>query len=659
MDNILERIKFLTEQINIHSEKYYVQDSPEIDDFEYDAMFAELVKLEDEHPEYAFDSSPTKRVGGRVLDKFEKVTHRYRMDSLSDVFSYEEVNDFVQKMKAFDKDCTFSVEAKIDGLSVSLIYENGVFTRGATRGDGTVGENVTENLKTVRSIPLSVNDSSEYLELRGEVYMPRSVFNKLNEKREANGESKFANPRNAAAGSLRQLDSKIAAERKLDIFIFNFQGAEGFSATSHSEILDKLGELGFKTVAPRYKAHSYEEIEAIIKEIGQKRPDLPYDIDGVVIKIDSFSLREEIGQNISTPKWAVAYKFPPEEKFTTLTDITIAVGRTGVLTPTAVLEPVNLAGSVVSRAALHNIDYIHSKDIRIGDTVLVHKAGDIIPEIFKVDISKRPFGTPEYRMPEYCPSCGEPVFKDDEAAVRCTNALCPAQRERNIIHFASKAAMGIDGMGESAVHQLVGMEIINDVADLYSLKVDDIKDLPKFGQRSAEKLIAAIENSKKAGLARLIYALGIRNVGEKAAGMLASKFGDIELLFGVPAHAISSIDDFGGITAECVVNYFAHPQTRTLISRLKQAGVTTVYKAVKESDILNNASFVLTGTLPGMRREEAADLIIKYGGKVVSSVSKKTDYVLAGADAGSKLTKAQSLGVKIIDLDTFKKMIGK
>ncbi len=659
MDNILERIKFLTEQININAEKYYVLDAPDIDDFEYDMMFAELKKLEEEHPEYAFDNSPTKRVGGRILDKFEKVTHRYRMDSLADVFSYDEVEDFVKKMKAIDSSCTFSVEAKIDGLSVSLLYENGTFIRGATRGDGVTGEDVTENLKTVYSIPLRINTSLPSLEVRGEVYMPRATFDKLNEKRTASGEAKFANPRNAAAGSLRQLDSKIAAERKLDIFVFNLQGVEGATAASHTEMLGVLDTMGFKTVRPRFKAENARQIIEFIEKIGQARPTLPYDIDGVVIKIDSYSLRGIVGENTSTPKWAVAYKFPPEEKFTKLIDIDIAVGRTGVLTPTAVLEPVNLAGSVVSRAALHNIDYINSKDIRIGDTVLVHKAGDIIPEIFKVDVTKRPEDATPYRMPLACPSCGEPVYKDDEAAVRCTNALCPAQRERNIIHFASKSAMGIDGMGEAVVKQLVGMGIISDSADLYALTVDDLKDLPRFGQKSAEKLIAAIDASKKAGLARLIYALGIRNVGEKAASLLASKFGDIELLFGVAEHDISSIDDFGGITAECVVNFFAHPQTRRLINRLKHAGVVTVYKAIKESDILDGKTFVLTGTLPSMRREEAADLIIKYGGKVSSSVSKKTDFVLAGSDAGSKLTKAQSLGVKIIDEDTFKKMIGK
>ncbi len=658
MADILSRIKYLTEQININSEKYYVLDAPTISDHEYDAMFAELVKLEAEYPEYAFADSPTKRVGGAVLDKFEKVTHRYRMDSLADVFSYDELEDFVRKMKNIDPDCTFSIEAKIDGLSVSLIYEYGTFVKGATRGDGTVGEDVTENLRTVRSVPLHIDSDSEYLEVRGEVYMPRGVFEHLNERREQNGEARFANPRNAAAGSLRQLDSRIAAERKLDIFIFNFQGAVGFTAEYHSGALNELGKLGFKTVEPRYTAKTAEEIISVIEKIGQGRPTFPYDIDGIVVKIDSLALRQSIGDNISTPKWAVAYKFPPEQKFTRLIDIDIAVGRTGVLTPTAVLEPVSLAGSVVSRAALHNIDYIRSKDIRIGDTVLVHKAGDIIPEIFKVDVSKRPDNTPEYMMPQVCPSCGEPVFKDDEAAVRCTNALCPAQRERNIIHFASKAAMGITGMGEAVVRQLVGMEIIFDVADLYSLTADDIKDLPKFGEKSAEKLISAINESKKAGLAKLIYALGIRNVGEKAASLLASKFGDIELLFGVSEHDISSIDDFGGITAECVVNYFAHPQTRLLINRLKEAGVVMVHKAVKESDVLGGKTFVLTGTLPTMRREEAADLIIKYGGRVSSSVSKKTDYVLAGSDAGSKLTKAQSLGVSIIDEDTLKTMIG-
>lgn len=658
MDKILERIKYLTEQININSEKYYVYDSPEINDSEYDAMFAELVRLENDYPQYAFSTSPTKRVGGKVLDKFEKVTHRFRMDSLQDVFSYGEVEDFVAKIKASFPDSKFSVEAKIDGLSVSLVYQNGIFTQGATRGDGAVGENVTENIKTIRSVPLEIGDKRAYLEVRGEVYMPRGSFEALNEIREKRGEARFANPRNAAAGSLRQLDSKIAAERKLDIFIFNLQSADGFELSTHTQSLDYLSSCGFKTVAPRYFAENSTQIIEIIEKIGQMRSSLPYDIDGVVIKTDSFEQRKAIGENISTPKWAVAYKFPPEEKFTKITDITITVGRTGVLTPTAVLEPVLLAGSTVGRAALHNIDYIRSKDIRIGDTVSVHKAGDIIPEIFKVDLSKRPAGLEEFQMPTCCPSCGEPVFKDDEAAVRCTNALCPAQLERNLIHFASKDAMNIDGMGEAVVKQLVGMEIISDAADLYKLTVDDLKDLPRFGQKSAENLIEAINNSKKAGLARLIYALGIRNVGEKAAAVLASKFGDIELLFSVNENDISSIEDFGGITAECIVNYFAHPQTRTLINELKACGVQMIYKAKKESDLLGSASFVLTGTLPTLRREEAADLIIKYGGRVVSSVSKKTDYVLAGSQAGSKLGKAQSLGIKIIDEETFKKMIG-
>ncbi len=658
MNNILERIKYLTEQININSEKYYVYDSPEIDDSEYDSMFAELVGLENEYPQYASPSSPTKRVGGAVLDKFNKITHRYRMDSLRDVFSYAEVEEFVKQMKELFPECEFSVEAKIDGLSVSLVYENGVLSTGATRGDGAVGEDVTENIKTIRSLPLQIEDKREYLEVRGEVYMPRKTFELLNESREKAGLSRFANPRNAAAGSLRQLDSKIAAERRLDIFIFNLQGANGLELTSHTDILDRLDTYGFKTVQPRVRAKNVEQIIEMIESIGQKRASLPYDIDGVVIKLDNLSQRITAGENISTPKWAVAYKFPPEEKYTKLVDIDISVGRTGVLTPTAVLEPVELAGSTVSRAALHNIDYITSKDIRIGDTVLVHKAGDIIPEIFKVDISKRPNNALPYEMPSLCPSCGEPVFKDDEAAMRCTNTLCPAQLEQNLIHFASKGAMGIDGMGEAVVKQLVGMEIISDAADIYKLTVDDLKDLPRFGQKSAEKLIESISRSKKAGLARLIYALGIRNVGEKASSVLATKFGDIEVLFTLNENDIASIEDFGGITAECIVNYFAHPQTRMLINELKALGVEMTYKAQKQSDILNSATFVLTGTLPTLRREEAADLIVKYGGKVSSSVSKKTDYLLAGSDAGSKLGKATALGVKIIDEDTFKKMIG-
>lgn len=654
------RIDELRELLAHHSYLYYVEDAPQISDYEYDKLFYELVALEEKYPEFDSPTSPTKRVGGKALDKFEKVTHAVRMGSLSDVFSYDEVRDFVAKTnEKLGKATVFSVEPKIDGLSVSLVYENGEFSLGSTRGDGTVGENVSENLKTVRTIPMKTKDALPHLEVRGEVYMPREAFAALNEKREAEGEQLFANPRNAAAGSLRQLDSKVTASRRLDIFVFNVQAAEGIEFSSHIDSLEYLKSQGFHIIDGIRRASSAEEIISAIEEIGAARDNLPYDIDGVVIKADSLAERKLLGENISTPKWAIAYKFPPEQKQTKLTDIIIQVGRTGVLTPNARLEPVRLAGTVVSRATLHNIDFIRERDIRIGDTVTLQKAGDIIPEIICVDKSKRNGSEIPYEMPTLCPSCGEPVIRDDEAATRCTNASCPAQLERHITHFAARDAMNIDGMGPAVVRLLIASGLIHDVADIYSLSAGEIEGLDRMGKKSAENLIAAIERSKSAGLDKLIYALGIRQVGEKAAKSLAEAFPDIELLFSASEEQISAIYDFGDISAHYIVNFFAHPQTRVLVDELKSRGVKTTYEVQKRGNIFEGMTFVLTGTLPTMKRDEASRLIEENGGKVSSSVSAKTSMVLAGEDAGSKLTKAQSLGVRIISEEELLAMLGR
>ena len=660
---IKNRVETLRKELNYHSQRYYVYDAPEISDYEYDMMYAELKRLEEENPSLYDANSPTQRVGGKALDKFEKVTHSVRMDSLSDVFSFEETEDFCNKMEGELPAPVYSVEPKIDGLSVSLIYENGEFVKGATRGDGAVGEDVTLNLRTVQSIPLRLNEPLS-LTVRGEVYMPRAVFEELNAKREERGEALMANPRNAAAGSLRQLDSKITAERKLDIFVFNLQEgdiyADGHAPSSHTESLDRLSELGFKTLAMRTVAHSYDEVAAHIRKIGDARQQLAYDIDGVVIKIDSLEDRRRVGEGTNTPKWAVAYKFPPEEKETKLLDISIAVGRTGVLTPTAELSPVRLAGTTVSRATLHNIDFIRERGIMLGDIVTVRKAGDIIPEVVKANAEKRDGSEREFFMPTVCPSCGEPVVfdKDDGAALRCTNSACPAQLSRSIEHFASKGAMNIDGLGPQIVELLLGNKLIGDVADLYSLRAEQIEALERMGEKSAKNLISAIENSKAAGLSRLIYALGIRNVGEVAAAALAERYGDLEALTKATVEEIAELDDFGNITAECVVDFFSHPQNIALCRRLAEAGVETSYKGAPKGDTLAGLTFVLTGTLPTMSRDEASELIKNAGGKTSGSVSKKTDYVVAGEAAGSKLTKAQSLGVKIISEEELLAMLG-
>lgn len=660
----VERVKALRESLTYHSQRYYVYDSPEISDYEYDMMFDELKKLEEQYPELYDEASPTQRVGGKALDKFEKVTHSVKMDSLSDVFSFEEAEDFCKKMSELLDAPTYSVEPKIDGLSVSLIYENGEFVRGATRGDGIVGEDVTQNLRTVQSIPLRLLEPLS-LTVRGEVYMPRAVFEAINEKREAEGKALMANPRNAAAGSLRQLDPKIAAERKLDIFIFNFQEGslylDGREPQTHTETLDRLSELGFKVLAMRTVAHSYAEVEEHIKKIGTARDGLAYDIDGVVIKIDGLDERRTVGEGTSTPRWAVAYKFPPEEKETKLLDITIAVGRTGVLTPTAILAPVRLAGTTVSRATLHNIDFIRERGIMLGDTVCVRKAGDIIPEVVKANTTLRDGSEIEFFMPTHCPSCGEPVVfdKNDGAALRCTNSACPAQLSRSIEHFASKGAMNIDGLGPQIVELLLANSKISDVADLYSLTVEDIEPLERMGRKSAQNLVSAIEASKSVGLARLVYALGIREVGEVAAAALASRFGTLEALLSATVEDIVAIENFGEVTAEYVVNFFTHPQNRALCARLEAVGVLTVDTSAPAGELFASKSFVLTGTLPTMSRDEASALIKQNGGKVVGSVSKKTDFVVAGEAAGSKLTRAQELGIRIISEAELLEMIEK
>lgn len=653
-EKITERVNKLRKELAYHSERYYVYDSPEISDYDYDMMYAELVGLENEYPELYDPASPTARVGGRALDKFDKVTHAYRMDSLSDVFSFGELEDFCTRVSEKIENPIFSVEPKIDGLSVSLIYENGIFVKGATRGDGVTGEDVTQNLKTVFSIPLKLPEPLS-LTVRGEVYMPRAVFEKLNAERAEAGKALMANPRNAAAGSLRQLDSKITASRRLDIFVFNFQGgelyADGKAPLAHSETLDRLSELGFKTVDMRVRAQSFEEIKEHVELIGSKRDALAYGIDGVVIKLDRLSDRELMGEGTNTPKWAAAYKFPPEEKQTVLEDVTVAVGRTGVLTPTAVLAPVRLAGTTVSRAALHNLDFINKKNILIGDTVVVRKAGDIIPEVVRAVPEKRDGTQKSFVMPSVCPSCGEPVFYDEdgEAAARCTNGACPAQLSRSIEHFASKNAMNIDGLGPQIVELLLSNGLISDVSDLYTLKNEDIAGLERMGEKSAANLISAIEKSKGAGLERLVYALGIRNVGEVAGAALAKKYKTLDALMSATKEELCGLEDFGEITADCVVNYFSHKPNVRLCARLAELGVLTEAVSAPTGDRLAGLTFVLTGTLPTMSRDEASALIKGAGGKVSGSVSSKTSYVVAGDAAGSKLTKAQTLGINIID----------
>lgn len=656
MSEIEKRIVQLRSVISYHSHKYYVEDSPELSDFEYDKLFYELKALEEAHPEFYDPNSPTVRVGGKVLDKFEKIAHSVPLKSLTDVFSYDELTVFCNKLEAEHGALIYSVECKIDGLSVALHYENGRLVYAATRGDGSIGEVITENARTIGAVPLTIPYQGR-LEVRGEVFMPRSAFEALNARRAEAEEPLFANPRNAAAGSLRQLDSSVTASRKLDIFIFNLQDCER-TFESHIETFEFMKSQGFKVIPFYQKANNANEIIARIEEIGKMRENLAFDIDGVVIKVDSLPARIEIGEGTSTPKWAVAYKFPPEQKQTKLLDISVQVGRTGVLTPIAELEPVRLAGTVVSRATLHNIDYIHEKDIRIGDIVTVQKAGDIIPEIDCAHPEKREGELPVYTMPECCPSCGETVVRDEEeAAVRCTNAACPAQLLRNLVHYASKDAMNIDGLGPALLKTLRDNRLVHSVADLYTLKKADLISLERMGEKSADNLLAAIETSKSRGLARLLYGLGIRQIGEKAAEALANQFGDIDRFFDLTAEDLCAVDDIGLISAQSVVNFFKHAQTHELVEKLKAVGVSTaILQVEKADDRFAGMTFVLTGTLPTLTRSEAEAIIKKFGGKTSSSVSKKTSVVLAGTEAGSKLTKAESLGLTIIDEAAFMEM---
>ena len=651
-----KRINELVELLNYHSRLYYVENRNEISDYEYDMLQNELKKLEAEFPTLIRKDSPTQRVGGEAVSGFEKVTHTVQMGSIQDVFSFEEVGQFIRNVKATVDDPRFVVEPKIDGLSVSLEYRNGELTVGSTRGDGFIGENVTHNLKTVKAIPISISEKLPLIEVRGEVYMPKTVFEKLVEQQEMNGEQPFKNPRNAAAGSLRQKDPKITAKRELDIFCFNIQQIEGHELTSHKQSLDYIKTLGFKTIPEYTLVESYDEVCRCIEKIGEKRFSLPFDIDGVVIKVDSFAQREILGSTAKTPRWAVAYKFPPEEKQTELIDIELNVGRTGAVTPVAFFKPLFLAGTSVSRATLHNQDFINEKNINIGDLITVRKAGDIIPEVVAC-AEKRSDGA--FKLPDKCPVCGTPVVRsEEEAAVRCPNIDCPAQIFRSIVHFASKGAMNIDGLGPMIVKALLDSGLIGSVADLYELTIDKLVTLENFKEKSATNLFNAIQGSKNASLDRLLFGLGLRNIGSASAKLLCDRFGDLEHIMAASAEEIASIEGFGTVMAESVFNELKEPHMVELIEKLKALGVNTSYEKLLVDERFAGKTFVLTGTLPTLKRDEAKALIEKYGGKASGSVSKKTDYVLAGEEAGSKLTKAQELGITIISEEEFFEMIG-
>ena len=660
MNDIQKEMQQLTEQLLYHARRYYNDDAPEISDFEYDKMQVRLRELEKEYPQYARPDSPTQRVIGAVLEGFEEVRHPYPMESLQDVFSFEELRDFDSRMKERFPDAEYTVELKIDGLSVCLEYENGRFVLGATRGDGRVGENVTENLKTVFDIPMEMPTEHDHLWVRGEVYMPTKVFERLNAQREAAEQPLFANPRNAAAGSLRQLDSSICAQRKLSMFCFNVQNARELGFRTHDQSLQYLKQMGCKVVEPYIVTRDVEDIFDFIRTMGDRRDTLPCGIDGIVIKLNDLAQREQLGSTAKVPRWAVAYKFPPEEKPARLLDIVIQVGRTGVLTPNAVFEPVRLAGTTVTNATLHNQDYIAEKDIRVGDTVIVQKAGEIIPEIVEVDFTKRPDGAVPYMLPEVCPVCGAPVVRDEDgAALRCTGAECPAQLLRNITHFASRGAMDIDGCGPAVIQQLVDKNLVHTVADLYSLTVEKVLDANLAGikLKSAENLVRAIENSKANDLSRLIYGLGIRQVGEKAAKVLSMHFKTMDALMAATEEELTEINDVGAITARCITEYLAQPQSRDLISRLKEAGVNMDSTAELVDERFAGMTFVLTGTLTRFDRKTAQALIEERGGKAAGSVSKRTTYVVAGEAAGSKLKKAQELNIPILTEDAFADML--
>lgn len=656
-EQIKSEYEQLRKQAEQHNFNYYVLDDPTIEDDEYDRLMRRIKEIEAENPEIVSESSPTQHVGGYAINTFEKVTHEVQMGSLQDVFSKGELYEFDERVKKAVGKAVYCVEPKIDGLSVSLEYKDGIFTRGSTRGDGFVGEDITKNLKTIKSIPMVLREKIPFIEVRGEVYMPKADFEKLVRKQLENDEQPAKNPRNAAAGSLRQKDSRVTASRGLDIFVFNLQRIEGRELTCHSESLDYMKSLGFNVIDGYKTFDNIEDAVSRIMEIGENRQSYSYDIDGAVIKVDDFELRNELGSTAKVPKWAVAFKYPPEEKETKLLDIEINVGRTGALTPVAVFEPVWLAGTTVSRAVLHNQDYIDSKDIRIGDIIAVRKAGDIIPEVVR-SVSHAENSEP-FVIPHICPVChGKAERAEDEAVIRCVNIDCPAQLLKNIEHFASRPAMNIDGLGEAVVKQLVENRLISTVADLYSLQQQDLEMLPGFAKVSASKLIANIENSKTNSPDRLLFALGIKGIGQKNAQLLMKHFGSIEKLSETSSEEISAVENFGDILANNIFTALHEPHMTELIERLKSYGVNTVYQSDVKSDKLAGLTFVITGTLPDMTRDEAKTLIEQNGGKCSGSVSKKTSYVLAGEEAGSKLTKAQQLGVTVISQQQLIEMIG-
>ena len=655
--NAKDEILALRKKIEAYNEAYYDKDAPLVSDFEYDDLMRKLRALEEADPALITPESPTQKVGGRVSEAFAPVTHEVPLESLNDVFTYEEIEAFGRRAGEMAGAEGYVVEPKVDGLSVALYYDNGRFSYGATRGDGVTGEDVTHNLKTIASLPQTLKSAPAHLAVRGEVYMSRTVFETLNEEREITGEPLLANPRNAAAGSLRQLDSKVAAARKLDLIVFNIQTVEGMTFDTHIKTLDYLRKLGFGVIdAERFD--TIEQCREKIEWLGENRGAMPYEIDGAVIKLNSLAAREKLGSTSKAPRWAVAFKYPPEKKETTVQDITVQVGRTGVLTPKAIVSPVRLAGTTVTNATLHNEDFISERDIRIGDTVVVQKAGEIIPEVLEVVFSKRPPDTKPFVFPSVCPECGSPVTRDEGgAALRCRGAECPAQLLRNIVHFASRKAMDIEGLGIAVVRQLLDNGLIKSAADLYYLDAQTLETLPRFGKKSAENLINAIERSKENDLSRLLFALGILQVGQSAAKALAAHFGSLQALEEAAEEELTAVGDIGGVTANNLIDWFRAPQSQHLLSRLKQAGVNMTSREKKKDDRFAGQTFVLTGTLPGYTRDEARALIEKHGGTVTGSVSKKTTWVLAGADAGSKLTKAQSLGIKIISEEDLRQMM--
>ena len=649
-----QEIQSLRRELEQANYEYYVLDNPSMSDYDFDHKLRRLEELEAKYPELITPDSPTQRVGGKVADGFQEVRHRVPLESLQDVFSVEELEEFGQRVReALPDGVEYDVEPKVDGLSVALEYENGLFVRGATRGDGQVGEDVTENLKTIPSIPLRLPEALPSLIVRGEVFMPKKSFERLNEERELRGESLFANPRNAAAGSLRQLDPKIAASRGLDIRVFNIQWAEGRTFTTHSETLEYLQQQRFKVI-PHDTCQTIAQAAERIRAMGEGREAYPFDIDGAVVKVNSLAEREILGSTAKFPRWAAAYKYPPEQKPSRVVDIVVQVGRTGVLTPKAVVEPVRLAGTTVTNATLHNQDFITEKDIRIGDTVLVQKAGEIIPEIVSVIKDKRPEGTVPYHLPDHCPVCGAPVARDEDGAhIRCTGAECPAQRLRHLVHFASRDAMDIEGLGPAVVESLVGAGMVQGPGDLYHLDGEEVAKLERMGKKSAENLLAAIEKSKSNDLSRLLFAFGIRQVGQKAAKVLAARFGSLDALMAAGEEELTAVPDIGGITAQSLISWFQSPQSRHLIETLREAGVNLESHEAPAGDKLAGKTFVLTGALERFTRDQAGAMIEAQGGKVSGSVSKKTSYVVAGEAAGSKLRKAQELGIPVLTEEEF------